>query len=49
MEGLHYNQQVETEMSWHDNRLHKHIRLQGYKTVSMLNSAEQEIDPAHKC
>ena len=24
-------------------------RLQGYKTLFMLNSAENEIFPAHKC
>ena len=27
----------------------KHTRPRGYKTFSMLNSAEHEIYPAHKC
>ena len=26
-----------------------HIRPEGYKTFSMLNSAQRKIYPAHKC
>ena len=32
-----------------DNKSTEQLRPQGYKTFFMLNSAEQEIYPAHKC
>ena len=38
----------ESEISWNKNYPRKHTRPRGYKTFSMLNSAEHEILHAHK-